>query len=280
MAFHEEGGIFELTIVASVKVRDGIVLASDSMTMIQVSMPIPGGGSQAVPVKTYQYARKLFRVGPHPVGVLTWGVGSLGPRSVESLMLDVSRATSSNASVKEIAGLVRETVGALYQQTFGQLPGTEQPEMGFIIAGYSAGNPFAEEWQVVLPNAADPVKNRPDEQNGCSWRGIWIPFYRLYFGTDPRMADKLKADLKGAGIDAAVASPVVDQTLASMAMPVYYDGMPVQDAVELAKFILDTTIAVARFEAGTAVTCGGPLQVAAILPDTGWQWIREPVLHL
>ncbi len=267
-----------MTIVASVKVRDGIVLASDSMTMIQVSMAVPSGGTQVVPVKTYQYARKLFRIASRPMGVLTWGVGSLGPRSVESLMLDVSNATPPGASVQEAAVLIGQTIGTLYQQTFGQLAAADQPEMGFIVAGYSAGSPFAEEWQVVFPNAIAPVKNRADDQSGCSWRGIWVPFYRLYFGFDPR-AD-LKAALATAGIDPMVANPVIDQLLGSLSLPIYYDGMPVQDAIHLAKFILETTISVARFEAGTVVTCGGPLQVAAILPGLGWQWIQEPTLQM
>src|SRR5439155_21951782 len=155
-------------------------------------------------------------------GALTWGVGSLGPRSVESLMLDVSNAATTNATVESIATLVGQTVGALYQQTFGQLAASEQPEMGFLLAGYSPANAFAEEWQVVLPTAVTPIRNRPDQANGVSWRGIWFPFQRLYYGADPRMAPALKQALTNAGIDLAVAGPLVDQILGRSEMPVYY----------------------------------------------------------
>jgi hypothetical protein len=269
-----------VTIVATVKVRDGVVLASDSMTMIQVSLPNPAGGTQVVPVKTYQHARKLFRVGQSSIGVLTWGVGSLGPRSVESFMLDVSRSAKAGGSVQDAANLIVQTVGMQYQQTFGQLAAADKPEMGFLIAGYSPKATFAEEWQVVFPNATVPTKIIEDPDNGSVWRGMWFPFTRLYNGMDPRMPGELKQALATAGVNSAVADPLVDQVLGSLPMPVYYDGMPVQDAIDLARFILDTTISVARFEAGTAVTCGGPLQVAAILPDVGWQWVQEPKLHI
>jgi hypothetical protein len=95
-----------MTIVASVKVRDGVVLASDSMTSLQTSLAVAGGGQQVVVVKTYQHARKLFRIGERPAGVLTRGVGALGPRSVESLVLEVSRQTPDAATVEQIAGLL------------------------------------------------------------------------------------------------------------------------------------------------------------------------------
>src|SRR5256885_3979704 len=107
------------------------------MTSLQTSLAVAGGGQQVVVVKTYQHARKLFRIGERPAGVLTWGVGALGPRSVENLVLDVSRQTPDAATVEQIAGLVRQTVDPLYQQTFGTLPQDQQPEMGFIVAGYT-----------------------------------------------------------------------------------------------------------------------------------------------
>ena len=57
-----------MTIVASVKVRDGLVLATDSMTQIQAS--VDEAGHKAV-VKTYGNARKLFQVRELPIGVMT-----------------------------------------------------------------------------------------------------------------------------------------------------------------------------------------------------------------
>ena len=267
-----------MTIVASVKVRDGVVLASDSMTTIQAQLQVAGGTTQVVAVKTYEHARKLFRIDSRPVGVLTWGAGNLGPRSIESFILEVGRSTPEAATVQSIGALVQQTVAPSYQHAFGALPPDQQPEVGFLIAGYSGAGPFAEEWEVRFPTAPAPVQVRQLEQTGAAWRGIWYPFQRIFFGADPRIPAALKTALGSAGIDVAVAGPLVDQVLANMVMPVYFDGMPVQDAIDLARFILQTTISAARFEAGTAL-CGGPLQIAAILPETGWQWIQQPELR-
>ena len=54
--------------------------------------------------------------------------------------------------------------------------------------------------------------------------------------------------------------------------------MPVQDAINFATYILDTTIGAVRFAPGVA-PCGGPLQVAAVIPDEGFHWVAKPKLR-
>ena len=63
-------------------------------------------------------------------------------------------------------------------------------------------------------------------------------------------------------------------------MPISYEGMPVQDAINFAVYIIETTIGAATFELGPAPSCGGLLQVAVILPDKGWQWVQQPELTI
>jgi hypothetical protein len=71
-----------MTICASVKVRDGLVLATDSMTQIH------GRGSTGPigVIKTHGNARKLFQVAKLPMGVMSYGIGNIGPRSIHSYM--------------------------------------------------------------------------------------------------------------------------------------------------------------------------------------------------
>lgn len=54
--------------VASVKVRDGLVLASDSMTQVTIPSEPPAPPQWA---KAYANARKLFQLADLPVGVVT-----------------------------------------------------------------------------------------------------------------------------------------------------------------------------------------------------------------
>ena len=138
------------------------------------------------------------------------------------------------------------------------------------MAGYSPTQPFPEEWEFRLPQDQQICQVRSPDKFGASWRGIEIPFTRLYKGYDPRII----SDLKKMGI----AEDAIEQ-VKKYESPVVYDGMPVQDAINFVVFILQTTIGISTFEIGVP-SCGGPLQVATVLPDTGFQWVKEPNLHI
>ena len=71
-----------MTICAIVKVRDGLVLGTDSMTQILAEIE---PGKRAI-VKAYGNARKLFRIGKLPVGIVTFGIGNIGSRSIQGLV--------------------------------------------------------------------------------------------------------------------------------------------------------------------------------------------------
>jgi hypothetical protein len=57
-----------VTIIASAKGRDGLILGTDSMTRIQAPTVL----------NAYSHARKLFRVADTPIGVMTDGLGNIG----------------------------------------------------------------------------------------------------------------------------------------------------------------------------------------------------------
>jgi len=261
-----------MTILASVKVRDGIALATDSMT--QLSKRLSDGNYTVV--KNYANARKLFQIQDLPVGVMSWGVGNIGPRSIEGLILDFSRDMekyiTDMKSVKNVAEGLLSFIKEVYDETHKESQIKKRPVLGFFLGGYSSKGQFAEEYEFLLPHKAKVKAVRPPDACGASWRGIIIPFQRLYQGVDPRILQELKS----LGVQDDIIKKVF--TSGKWNLPFVYDGMPVRDAVNHAKFILHTTIDTATFEAGTAPTCGGPLQVAVILPDYEWLWINKPSL--
>lgn len=264
-----------MTIIASVKARDGIVLATDSMSQLI-------GRTQAgeiVLVKTYCNAKKLFRITELPIGVMSYGLGNIGARSIENLVLEFSRDLGKYCSepytVEAISRGLYKFIKELYENAFSEISEEERQKrlrLGFFISGYSPSQFLAEEWEFELPKATNIKQVRPADRLGISWRGIPIPFGRLFNGFDLRIAGALK--------EAGVAEEVIKNTLdvKKWRMPVAYDGMPVQDAINFAVYIIETTIGAATFERNPAPSCGGPLQVAVILPDKGWQWVREPQL--
>ena len=85
---------------------------------------------------------------------------------------------------------------------------------------------------------------------------------RLYRGVDPRLVGTLTS--KG----------ITEKELEKFRSPIVFDGMPIQDAIDFSVFILQTTVNMARFEAG-ASSCGGPLWGAVITPS-GFEWMQRP----
>ncbi|HVD86856.1 MAG TPA: hypothetical protein VNB59_05555 [Solirubrobacterales bacterium] len=252
-----------MTIVASVKVRDGLILGTDSMTTIF--------GPQGI-LKTFTNARKLFRITGWPAGVMTYGLGNIGARSIEGLVLDFCRRSSPGpGKIEELARALYDFIKESYDQEFDAVSHGDRPELGFLVAGYSDGEPLPEEFEFLFPEDEAPSEVRPPDVFGASWRGQNTPFIRLYKGFDPRIAEALR----GHGLD----DGKIDAVTADLEASVLYDGMPVQDAINFATFILETTIAYTTFEVGPA-SCGRPLQVATILADEGFKWISKPELRV
>jgi hypothetical protein len=138
------------------------------------------------------------------------------------------------------------------------------------VAGYSQQNGFAEEWEFYLPVDQAPLSVRPETTFGSSWRGIEAPISRLYKGFDPY----IPLALANAGVEDDVIEQITD-VIQDFQMQIVYPGMPVQDAINLAAYMLRTTIGYDFFQIGVP-SCGGPLQLGVILPGEGFRWIQEP----
>ncbi|NQS97486.1 MAG: hypothetical protein HQ591_03445 [candidate division Zixibacteria bacterium] len=264
-----------MSIIASIKVYDGLVLAADSMTTIigeEVSSGIKGV------VKTYEFSNKLFQLKSLPVGLLTYGIGNIAQRSIESLLNEFMRKydeirgnTSENKhKIENITQRLLDFLRGVYKDFFKEIPEENMPKLGVLVGGYSPDSVFAEEWEFILPNFDEIKLVRSTDNFGASWRGIVIPFTRLYRGIDPRTEQLL--------IKEGVSPDIVKKAHYAFESPIIFDGMPVQDAIDLAKFIIETTIGLSRFEAGPP-SCGGPIDIAVILPDKQFKWIQKKELR-
>lgn len=259
-----------MSIVACVKVYDGIVFGAESMTQLMAEAA-PG---QVGLVKAFSNARKLFQISELPVGVLTYGAGNIGRRSIESFLVELSEDPSVSATgqftVQEIATRLLDFIWGHHQGQYNQMPRELQPRIGFYIAGFSSGAHLGAEWEFVLPTDEVPRQVRPDTEFGASWRGVAAPFSRLFFGVDPRLPGLLQEE----GVPGDVISKI-SAVCQRFVAPVIFDGMPVKDAIGFCTFILETTIGQATYEVG-APSCGGPLQIAVITRAEGFEWICKP----
>lgn len=257
-----------MTIVASVKSRDGLILAADSMTTVTVPGPT---GPQFF--KAYENGRKLYQMRDLPVGAVTYGLGNIGSRSIEGLVLEACKQMPHDVTaVDDVARGLYEYLHHEYDAAFEGVEQEQRPACGFLVGGYSEGEAFARLFEFEFPVADGPTENLGPEQFGSAWRGVDFPFVRLWRGFAPALLNSLATE-------EGIALERINALVAPLEIGVAYEGMPVQDAVNFATYILDTTIGFSRFAPGIAA-CGGPLQVAAILPDKGFRWIAKPELHI
>jgi len=258
-----------MSIVASVKVYDGIVIGAESMTQLFANV---GGIGQHI--KSYSHAQKIFRIADLPVGALTYGGGNIGNRSMESFVHEFSQAERQRAedekTVEAITTRLLNFLRDYYHRGFGNLPEPQRPVIGFYVAGYSPNQPLASEWEFVLPHAQAPARARDDQLVGASWRGVGVPFTRLFFGVDPRV-DQI---LTGLGMNQATLVRFRQAVNEQLMSRVAFDGMPIQDAITFCKYILDTTIGAATYEIGVP-SCGGPVNIA-VITRAGFEWISHP----
>ena len=261
-----------MSIVASVKVYDGIVLGAESMTQIYASTP--EHGQQLV--KAYENARKLFQLAKLPVGVLTFGAGNIGNRSVESFLgefsEDCAEQIKTTDSIETVARHLCGFMSKPYEEAYSQIPVQDRPGMGFCICGYFDGpHHLGSNWELQFPLMPEPQLMLPDHLLGANWRGVHVPFTRLFYGFDPR----IDAIMSKEGVSLDVINRVRSTAMQTLATQTTFDGMPVQDAIGFCKFIIETTIGCARYEIGQA-SCGGPLHLAVITKSGGFQWLKQP----
>src|SRR6056297_3078938 len=86
-----------MSVSIAIKVSDGLVLASDSATSIAVT---DKQGNTGI-AKVYENADKIAQIGNCPVGVTTWGVGSLQSKTITRLVEEFGNSNIENEDFTE-----------------------------------------------------------------------------------------------------------------------------------------------------------------------------------
>lgn len=269
-----------MTIAVALKVGDGVVLGADSASTLADPNSV---------INVYFNAEKVFNlVKGLPIGFVTYGLGGLGGRSVVSLAKDLREQLTVSEGPREIDRLkytVEEVALHLrdffyndyYLKSFpikvrdpqGKEIDRFEP-MGFLVAGFSAQQRHAEVWEVSIDamgkSAAPNQIFGPQQLEGAAWRGQPEALTRLMGGWSSEVADFL---VKQAGV------PVPDALRVLNNLPVprlFHSAMPLQDAIDLVKYMVEVTIGFVRFSPG-APTVHEPVDIAAINFHEGFRWV-------
>jgi hypothetical protein len=273
-----------LTIAISIKINDGLVLASDSASTLVGQNP---AGGQLGVFNVYNNADKVFNLKKGlPIGAITWGAGSIGKSSTSGVLKDLRKIFTqgddeypdwkleekASYTVEQIAQRVKEYVfDRLYVPTFRGAP--QMPDLGFVVAGYSTNAAMAEEFQIDIKDGKceGPKALRKSEEIGITWGGNAEPLNRLVLGTSGFLPAVLQNLFR---VPTDQMPSVLQNIQQNLQAPLVVPAMPLRDAIDLAEFLVDLTIKFSRFMPG-APTVGGPIDVAAISKHEGFRWIRR-----
>lgn len=274
-----------MTIALIVKVNDGVVLAADSATTMMSS--VPDGASQVLNI--YNNANKLFNLHKGlPIGAMTWGLGNIGPYSIASLAKDIRRAfhgedKNRDWGIKpgvdyEMRTVVEKVNEYMWDDRY--LPEFGDPAaasdafptvLGFLVAGYSSDS---DEPKIYAMNYGAPGGQEPIEilagTTGAQWWGQPEAIARIVNGLSLDVVDALGA----LGVPKEDRFGVFEVLGSQVQTQIVSPAMPIQDAIDLAEFLVYSTIQFVRFSPGNP-TVGGPIEVATITKHEGFKWVRR-----
>jgi hypothetical protein len=260
-----------MTVIVTVKINDGVVMASDSATTFSNSEGRPG--------QIYLNANKVFNLAEGlPIGAMTTGAGQIGAASIATLSKDLrSRFTDKDNefpawkldkntyTMEQVAIRVREFL-------FDEKAKKESFEsfLHYRICGYSANETLPEVWDVILNEGgcspSQCVANKDSYTVMCS--GEPEAFCRIVNGVG--------TGFEQFGIQQGFNLTEFGQSLRTALGEVFVvPAMPIQDAIDLARYLVEVTIGFTRFSFNRPKTVGGPIEIATITKHEGFRWIER-----
>lgn len=271
-----------MSIAISMKINDGIVLASDSASTLIGKTP----DGQIAVINTYNNANKVFNLRKGlPIGLVTWGAGSIGTNSISTLTKDLRKRFTGrdgahhdwkldkdNYSVEHVATRVRSFMyEECYVPAFADW--IDKPVIGFIVSGYSSDAEMGDEYliEVSKGQCPQPTLLRPRLDSGVTWGGVGEALNRLIMGFGTLMPQVLQNNIHVPPEKLPEAMQALRSVLAA---PLIIPAMPLQDAIDLTEFMVDLTVKWVRFGPGPP-TVAGPIEIAAISKHEGFRWIKR-----
>jgi hypothetical protein len=260
-----------MTIAVCITVPEGMVFAADSRQTFTNSR-----GDVRV---SSDNARKLFPLGPN-ILALTFGWAFLMGRNVNSHVNDF-RAGLGNEPlpVEEVATRLGQHFTQLYDRHIAEDADRAVAEdnyaLAFLVGGYDPGGKAGKLFEVYIPKGEHYRRLDTEDAPGAVWRGQSGAISRLLKGFDPGL-------LQLEGMTDALKKQIDE---GSLGYQINYWSMPVQDAIDLSLFLVDTVIQMQRFADGThqrpgeSVTCGGPIDLAVLEPGAGAVWVQSKRLR-
>jgi len=263
-----------MTICVSVRIAEGLVLAADSAVMLEGRVKTAKGEATGI-LQTFEFANKVTRFKNYPIGIMSWGIGSISDRSIQSLVMECeydypTQEDNPKYTVKSVADALLKFFRSRYDGAYP--PKGNRPNLGLLVGGYSAGQFFADQyvyefparskWQIVRLNKPDGSPSF-----GANWYGQTDALVRLIKGYDRGGLNELVKR----GADKAILEKWASDNVSEL--PLVFDGMPLQDAIDFTNYAVQVVIGRFRFAVGPPL-CGGDIDIAVITPGA-FEWAQR-----
>jgi hypothetical protein len=293
-----------MTLCVAVTTADGLVMGADSTTYVT---------EPSIKPTTYDHAEKVFQLLSLPVIAMTYGLASIGRRSIASLIAEWNE-DNSNAygrkgyTVEALASDISRWLYGRHKKYVDELEAewqrrqlsitgdpaaiaadpaayASQPfnrslyKTGLVVGGHQPTSFFphlfawdSETNALVSVREHEGVQGCEGPRPGADWWGLSTSVNRLVQGIDR----ELMLDLVDGGYLKVPPANDADAwehfwaIISKHQFQVAYDGMPLQDAVNLTKYLLKTACGFERFTAGMT-RIGGEIDIV-VVGRTGIHW--------
>lgn len=263
------------TVVVGIALSEGIVLAGDSR--LTQTGPIMGFQSRVLS----DNGSKVFSVGKF--GVATYGEAFLQGRTIASWVDDYrSKENKPTDDIDAFGTKFSAFIQNVYDESFPipknlppNTPAPQRPVLGFLMAGYDVHG-IGKLMFMEFPGSPAPQSTHDTHQNtGAQWNGQTDVIQRLVMGYDPALGflpafNSISNDQKAA----------LGQQLPRLQYNIAWNGLMLQDGIDLASTFIKTTINMQRFANGTLLMpvsipgVGGTIDVLVVKP-TGVEWVKH-----
>ena len=238
---------------------DGVVLASD--TRVTLFGP---GSTGSVSFDNASKVLLLDGVGGR-VAAVTQGDSTIGGRTIHSLMPEFRAWVGIlSLTVQQYAQKLSDFFMLKWRQA-----GSPQSNIQFVVSGINLQSAYSEVYRFQVTDRPIPWLERPPGAFGMSWGGQLEIVNRLINGFDYQIVQSIVSAFPS--IDANQLMQVLQS---QSALPIPYESLPLQDCVDLAIFLMRTTITAQSLSTGLRGV-GGTIEVITITPPEGVQWIQK-----
>lgn len=235
-----------MSFLIAVHVNEGIVLASDRRTTYTQTSNENGQQVVKFGVHTTNSTDKTF-VCPNGAGISTCGDASLLGKPITGYIQEMIRSgISVDTKTSDIPQII---IDYFYGKTI-------VPNSNFIVAGYDAVEDKKVQKLYKVRLADKNIEEIATDSQGASWDGETLTLTRL-------IQDVAVKDIKGA--------------LLWLHDDILWNYFTLQDAIDFARFTVETTINTMHFK-NVVETVGGNVDILVITPEET-KWIQKEELR-